>query len=292
MEYLQKRVILMRKYILLSLFLSLYTAGFAMAQVFEAVEYKPLSKEECVGRREKLGLEYCPSNKDHLAGAAKACGHIDNLPSMDELFVLARKVYHVQSVDKYIDGIRDDSILQEMNIFAPEKNIFYWSNVETKNRRGMIRMFAPHSSYPYYVMRDGSAYVPMRGSKRGFNNEILLLRGLKSERKRQFENKVDAPGFINNDVLMAICVRKYPAVGAFETKEKNNPAESQPNLRGFSRDSSCAILCGKDYHYHRAKNIEGVRTYMCNRKTSQKKTHSCSPRESTYNNVKYICECN
>lgn len=283
------------KCILLSLFLNLCVSSISFAQVFEMVDYTPLSKKECVSHQQKLGLEYCPTDNDHLAGAALACGHIDNLPSEEELLVLARKVYHIQGVDKYIDGPRDNSILQELNIFAPEKNIFYWSNAETSNRRGAIRMFAPHSSYPFYVTRDGSAYIPMRGTQKALKYDIIAQRGFKSERKRRFDNKIDAPGFINNDVLKAICVRETYATDISDHSETDgtelNNIANQPNLRGLSRERSCAVLCGKDFYYYRAKNIQGLRTYICHKNTEQKDAHSCKLRESMYNNVKYICEC-
>ena len=285
----------MKRYILLSLFLSLYPLGTAMAQVFELVDYTPLSKEECLSYQQKLGLEYCPTDNDHLAGAALACGHVNKLPSEDELLVLARKVYHTQSVDKYIEANRDDNILQDMNIFAKERNIFYWTNIETSDKRGLARVFAPYYTYPFYVMRNGSGYIPKRGSKGALKYDIIAMRGLKVERKRKFNFTADRPGYIGDDALKAICVRKTYATDISDKSETDiadlNNIANQPNLRGLSREQSCTVLCGKDFHYRRTKNIQGQRTYICHKETVQKNSHSCRLRESMYNHVRYICEC-
>ena len=285
----------MKKYILLSLFLSLYPLGTAMAQVFELVDYTPLSKEECLSYQQKLGLEYCPTDNDHLAGAALACGHVNKLPSEDELLVLARKVYHTQSVDKYIEANRDDNILQDMNIFAKERNIFYWTNIETSDKRGLARVFAPYYTYPFYVMRNGSGYIPKRGSKGALKYVIIAMRGLKAERKRKFNFTADRPGYIGDDALKAICVRKTYATDISDKSETDiadlNNIANQPDLRGLSREQSCTVLCGKDFHYRRTKNIQGQRTYICHKETVQKNSHSCRLRESMYNHVRYICEC-
>lgn len=63
----------------------------AYAKDFIKVEYTPLSQKECLSYKETLGLKYCPYDNDYLAGAAKACGHIENLPTGNDLHKLAKK---------------------------------------------------------------------------------------------------------------------------------------------------------------------------------------------------------
>jgi len=157
-------------------------------------------------------------------------------------------------------------------------------------------VFAPMSTVPYYALRDGSAYLPMKGTQGSLNYDIIAQRGAKAERRRRFELATDIPGSVGNDVLKAICVRKSYATDIhYKTDTDNtnvsNFNENEPDLRGLSRDRTCAVLCGKKFYYYRAKNIQGQRTYICYNDTFKKTAYSCRPRESWYNHVRYICEC-
>ena len=83
----------MKKNLVLSIFIGVFMVNSTYAKNYIKVEYSPLTQEECLSLRKKLGLKYCPYDNDHLAGAARACGHINKLPSRDNLQELAQKLY-------------------------------------------------------------------------------------------------------------------------------------------------------------------------------------------------------
>lgn len=52
-----------------------------------------LSYQECKAEANALGIKTCYAERDYWAGFVKECGGIENVPSVDDLFVLARHLY-------------------------------------------------------------------------------------------------------------------------------------------------------------------------------------------------------
>ena len=64
-------------------------------------DYAPMSYNECMQNKEALGLDYCYGENnptkavDYYAGAARACGGKQNLPSQADLVAFASEIYGV-----------------------------------------------------------------------------------------------------------------------------------------------------------------------------------------------------
>ena len=171
----------------------------SFAYQFEAKKYYPLSKKDCYNNRFILGLRYCNVERDYLAGAAKACGNINNLPSGDELHRLAQMVYDNYTSETSIYGVRNDRMLKNMGIWVNDSHIFYWTNGEASDGvGGYVRMFATRGSIPYYAPRDGSGYVSHKLGKIRYGNT-------KNIRVYPKEFDSNLTGMPNNDVLLTIC---------------------------------------------------------------------------------------
>ena len=53
----------------------------------------PMSEADCNAKKESLGLQYCrEGGNDYFAAAAEKCGGVQNLPTEDDLYELAKKV--------------------------------------------------------------------------------------------------------------------------------------------------------------------------------------------------------
>ena len=168
---------------------------------FKMIEYRPLTKSECMELKTGLGIKYCPYDNDHLAGAAKACGHINNLPTGKDLHKLAQKIYHTYSDETSIYGTRDDMQLKEMGIFINDSHIYYWTGEEAKDEKGgYVRMFASRGSIPYYAPRDGSGYVSHALGKVNYGDTKYI----QVSNKEYDSNTVGLP---NNDALVTVCCK-------------------------------------------------------------------------------------
>lgn len=54
---------------------------------------KGMSYEECKAEKDKLGIKYCFMSDDEWAATVKVCGGVKNLPTPDELVLLANDMY-------------------------------------------------------------------------------------------------------------------------------------------------------------------------------------------------------
>jgi len=183
----------------LTLLLSLVTSQFlvseAQAKSYRVTYYRPISKHECEINKSRLGLKFCPHDDDFLAGAALACGHINNLPSKEDLQKLAQYVYHTNTKETSIYGSRDDDLMQHMGIWAFDSHIYFWIGEEAKDGvGGYVRMFAVKGSIPYYAPRDGSGYVSHALGKINYG-----------ETNVNPENDSNLYGYPNEDVLLTTC---------------------------------------------------------------------------------------
>ena len=173
----------------------------AYAKDFIKVEYTPLSQKECLSYKETLGLKYCPYDNDYLAGAAKACGHIENLPTGNDLHKLAKKIYNKETTETSIYGNRNDSLMKAMNIWENDNHIYFWTGEEAKDKKGgYVRMFALKGSIPYYAPRDGSGYVSHALGKINYGETKYI-----KVSNQQYDSNLY--GYPNNDVLVTICYK-------------------------------------------------------------------------------------
>lgn len=214
----------MKYKILIVLFLNFCWLQTAEAQTFRVVTYKPLTKEQCQANRKKLGLKYCNLEEDHFAGAAKACGGVENLPTDCDLWRLARHYYknleHEVSSELY--GPRNDAEMKKNRIWIKKKYsylkadqsainkiekvnrvyhlkrktdepiIFYWAGEEIDEEVGYGRVFAPNYSEETYVPRGiGSAHqysvCVCAGRQKYYDLEKALL-----ERKKEQEQNPES----------------------------------------------------------------------------------------------------
>lgn len=160
--------------------------------------YKPMSRRECMQKKDELGLMYCPTENDHLAGAALACGHLKNIPSRYEMQEFAKKIYNNYTTNPSIYGTRNDEELKRMNIFANDSHIFYWVGEEETPEDGVVRMFASKGSLIYKAYRDGSGYYSPAVGKMEFGQTRYI-------RTRNPEHDSNLVGLPNEDVLLLLC---------------------------------------------------------------------------------------
>lgn len=179
--------------------ISLCNICFAAQKAYKLVTYRPLSQSECLKNKNILGLSYCPYNNDHLAGAALACGHKNNLPSGADLYELAKQVYNNKTSETSIYGNRNDAMLKNIGIFVNDSHIYYWTNEEAKDGEGgYVRMFASSGSIPYYAPRDGSGYVSHALGKINYGDTKYV-------QTKNPKNDSNLAGLPNRDVLVTIC---------------------------------------------------------------------------------------
>ena len=194
----------MKKFLLLLIGIGILylicTSGYASQKIYKLVQYEPLSQSECLKKKDFLGLSYCPYNNDHLAGAAFACGNINNLPSEKDLQALAQQIYNKKTSETTIYGRRNDKQLKNMGIFVYDSHIYYWTNKEANDGNGgYVRMFASKGSIPYYAPRDGSGYVSQAMGKINYGDtKYIKLRNI-------FKDSNFLSRLPNNDALVTVC---------------------------------------------------------------------------------------
>ncbi len=75
--------------------------GMCISQILApGTGYSPMTLEECnqAVSDGKLGIQACNYSSDYWAGAVKACGGINNMPSQDQLTEIAKYIYNTDSV--------------------------------------------------------------------------------------------------------------------------------------------------------------------------------------------------
>ena len=129
--------------------------------------YSPMTKSECdqVLAEGTLGIKTC-NDSDYWAGAVKACGGINNIPSESQLFELAKYLYNYDNLfyNGTYNGITLD--IEKASQFlsaSPLPNYFIvWSSYEdaVASYTGNYRQFNPSSTYVGYKYRTmGSATI-------------------------------------------------------------------------------------------------------------------------------------
>lgn len=151
---------------------------------FKFTDYAPISKAECEAVKEEYGIKYCiDAEKDYFAGAVKTCGGIDEIPTEDEAFTLAKCMYNPAATYTSIYGTRDDQFFVSYggkdNDLAD--HVFVWLNWEKDrdNRNSIVRMFDYDGSIPYFAEKDGSHYYIHTGATaEDWQNKSILSRTL------------------------------------------------------------------------------------------------------------------
>ena len=173
---------------------------------YSKVDYKPLTQKECLALKEQLGLKYCPYDNDHLAGVAKACGHIKNIPSGENLHELTKIVYGAKTSFSALNGSRNDNILNRLGIYENSSNIFYWSGEEADDgENGFVRMFATANSVPYYAPRNGSGYLTTENEEIGTSK--INYGDTRYHSTEKSEKELTLIDFQSKGALVAICYK-------------------------------------------------------------------------------------
>lgn len=93
---------------------------------------KPLKKSQCEAQKEKLGIKGCYYSNDYWAGAVKKCGGVNNMPTMDELAMIAGALYKGTPVigeKKSVENLTYNSeIVKVLNL--KENNFCLWAGEE------------------------------------------------------------------------------------------------------------------------------------------------------------------
>lgn len=109
----------------------------------------PMSLADCqaaVAAGNQWGITSCNYNTDYWAGAAKACGGADKLPTQEQLDALANKLYNVSNCGTITcNGILNYSEATKAGL--PSSGSFYlWSSVELNSASAYGRRFTSTDS--------------------------------------------------------------------------------------------------------------------------------------------------
>ena len=98
----------------------------------------PMSKAECEAKKETLGIKACNDDVDYWAAAADKCGGVQNLPTRDDLYELAKKVYpSCNDSTKKCTGSPDFSQFPTLvDAGLGTSSIVFWSRSESENAGG------------------------------------------------------------------------------------------------------------------------------------------------------------
>ena len=123
--------------------------GMCISQILApGTGYSPMTLEECnqAVSDGELGIKACNYNSDYWAGAVKACGGINNMPTMEQLGQLATYVYNYDGTigaQQDVLGLTLDTTKAAQFLSAsPGSNYFYvWSGQEYSSGYAYTRYF-------------------------------------------------------------------------------------------------------------------------------------------------------
>ena len=135
--------------------------GTCYGAVFEP---KPVTKAECEAMKTTHGIKECFYDNDYWAGAVKQCGHVDKLPTPDQLQEIADYIYKDVPKVSWSAGIEiyDTAMLTERtaSLGLPEITLgsyFYlWSGEEYLSSHAMFHNFDIRRSFSGGYGRNGS----------------------------------------------------------------------------------------------------------------------------------------
>ena len=115
--------------------------------------YSPMTLEECnqAVSDGELGIQACSYNSDYWAGAVKACGGINNMPSQEQLTQLANYIYNTDSVSssgQTTSLAMDTEKASQFLSASPLSGSFYvWSEPDNNHNLAYARDFGPTHTY-------------------------------------------------------------------------------------------------------------------------------------------------
>ena len=134
--------------------------GMCISQILvPGTGYSPMTKAECdqAVSDGELGVKACQYNDDYWAGAVKACGGINNMPTESQLIDLAKYVYNTDSINggtSTTHATLDTEKASQFLSASPYSNSFYvWSGQESSSLGAYYRDFR----YTYTLWYDSSA---------------------------------------------------------------------------------------------------------------------------------------
>ena len=115
----------------------------------------PMTKADCEAKKEALGIKECNYNRDYFAAAAEKCGGVQNLPTEDDLYELAKKLYSsCNDNTKQCSGSPDFSKLPESFSGFGTSWYYLWSGSEENGIDAYGRAFDSSRSLRYRSYRD------------------------------------------------------------------------------------------------------------------------------------------
>ena len=116
--------------------------------------YSPMTLEECnqAVSEGKLGITACSYSSDYWAGAVRACGGVQNMPTMEQLGQLATYLYNydgtIGAQQDISSGISLDPTKASQFLSASPSTWFYvWSGQEYSQNSAYYRNFGPTDTY-------------------------------------------------------------------------------------------------------------------------------------------------
>ena len=118
--------------------------------------YSPMTNAECeqVVTEGNLGITACSSNSDYWAGAVKACGGVQNMPTMEQLGQLATYLYNYdvtigaqQDISSGINWEPDKIALFTAQSPGATNYFYVWSGQERSQEAAYSRNFAPTTTH-------------------------------------------------------------------------------------------------------------------------------------------------
>ena len=121
--------------------------GMCISQILApGTGYSPLTKAQCEEQKDDLEIRECYYDSDYWAGAVKACGGINNMPSQDQLTQLAKYVYGTDSINSsgytYDLALDTTKVSQFLSARGTGYDYFYvWSGQENSSYNAYNRYF-------------------------------------------------------------------------------------------------------------------------------------------------------
>ena len=89
-----------------------------ISQILAPSSYGYLTKAECEAQKGDLGIEACNYDDDYWAGAVKACGGVQNMPTQAQLTALAEYIYTTA------DSINSSGLTENINWDTDRASLF------------------------------------------------------------------------------------------------------------------------------------------------------------------------
>ena len=119
----------------------------------------PMSKADCEAKKESLGIKSCPYDNDYWAAAVEKCGGVQNLPTEDDLYELAKKVYPTcNDSTKKCTGAPDFSQLPDSFLGMGSDWYVLWSGSEGSASHAYNRIFSSSNSPRSLNLRYNSSF--------------------------------------------------------------------------------------------------------------------------------------